>query len=87
MSNIILKIIVLCISTLYSVASIAQSSGQNYIISSTMLDNQGNQHLDNIQYFDGMGRLIQTVQKEITPQRKDLVILQEYDYWGRKSES
>jgi len=38
-----------------------------------------------IQYFDGLGRPAQTVQKGITPNAKDLVSLQEYDSFGRES--
>ena len=38
-----------------------------------------------ISYYDDMGRLDQTVRQKFTPQMKDLVTWQEYDSWGRKS--
>jgi RHS repeat-associated protein len=36
------------------------------------------------QYFDGLGRLVQTVSKKITPAQKDLVMTSEYDAFGRE---
>ncbi|HVU95516.1 MAG TPA: DUF6443 domain-containing protein [Puia sp.] len=36
------------------------------------------------QYFDGIGRPIQTVAKQQTPQQKDLVSVQVYDNYGRE---
>lgn len=38
-----------------------------------------------IQYFDDLGKLAQTVQVGRTPQKTDLIILYGYDYWGRLS--
>jgi len=38
-----------------------------------------------IQYFDGLGRPVQTVQKGVTPNKNDLVSIQEYDSFGRES--
>ena len=43
--------------------------------------------MDEIVYYDGLGRPFQTVQKGITPSLKSLVSLQEYDEAGRKSKS
>ena len=43
-----------------------------------------NKYLDVIEYFDGLGRLTQTVQVGITPAHNSLVILQEYDMYGRE---
>jgi hypothetical protein len=40
-----------------------------------------------IQYFDGLGRIEQTVQKNITPASMDLVSLQQYDGFGKKTNS
>lgn len=37
-----------------------------------------------IQYFDGLGRPVQTVQRAITPAKADLVTYQEYDPFGRE---
>lgn len=38
-----------------------------------------------VSYYDDMGRLDQVVRQKFTPQMKDLVTWQEYDSWGRKS--
>ncbi|MDR0231837.1 MAG: DUF6443 domain-containing protein [Dysgonamonadaceae bacterium] len=40
-----------------------------------------------IQYFDGLGRPVETVQQKITPNKKDLVVLQDYDEFGRETYS
>ena len=63
----------------------AQSSNQNYILTRTMTDSTGTKYLDKIEYFDGLGRLIQTVEKGITRYKNDLVTFQEYDNMGRES--
>ncbi len=64
---------------------LAQSSDQNYIRTRTMLTNDGSAYLETIQYFDGLGRPSEMVQKGITPGKADLVTLQEYDAYGRES--
>jgi len=71
---------------------IAQSNNQNYIIVTTpttqlskvdqINDNNSNSI---IQYFDGLGRPIQTVQRGITPTMQDLATLTEYDGAGREN--
>ncbi len=43
--------------------------------------------MDAIQYFDGLGRPIQVIQRGATPSHKDLVTYQEYDVFGRESKS
>lgn len=43
--------------------------------------------LTQIQYFDGLGRPIQTIQRGITPTKSDLVTYQEYDPFGREERS
>lgn len=68
------------------------SVNQNYIHTRTYTNEAGTTYLDQVQYFDGLGRPVQTVQKAITPgtdpaARKDLVMLQEYDAFGRESNS
>jgi len=37
------------------------------------------------QYFDGLGRLMQTVVRQVTPSRKDMVTMSVYDPYGRQS--
>jgi len=68
----------------------AQSSTQNYIVGTvpyqavtnptTLTDANSN---TNIQYFDGLGRPSQTVQRAITPTSADLVSGIKYDNFGR----
>jgi len=69
----------------------AQSADQNYTVTtvpkiavsnpSSLTDANS---LSTIQYFDGLGRPIETVQKVITPNGKDLVNFTEYDAVGRE---
>ena len=63
----------------------AQSTNQNYIHSKTFLDEDGISCIEEVAYFNGIGQPVQTVKKGITPSRKDLVILKEYDCLGRDS--
>ena len=64
----------------------AQSAGnQNYISIHTKMNAEGTTEQVSIQYFDGMGRPVQQVQKNHTPSGKDLVTNIDYDYCGRVS--
>lgn len=40
---------------------------------------------DEFQYFDGLGRPLQTIQRAVTPNRDDLIIHHEYDAMGREN--
>ena len=72
---------------------LSPSQDQNYIITivpftevsdlNTLSDANSNA---TIQYFDGLGRLSQTVQKAITPNGSDLVSGVTYDAFGRESQ-
>jgi RHS repeat-associated protein len=61
----------------------SQSTNQNYVRTRTYTNDVNTSYLDAIQYYDGLGRPNQTVQKGVTPTGKDLIILQEYDAFGR----
>ena len=63
----------------------AQSPDCNYIKTTTYLDENGTSQLVHIDYFDGLGRFVQGVDEKITPQRRDLRVVQEYDGFGRES--
>lgn len=69
----------------YSAVTMAQVSTENYVRTRTMLKEDGNSCLDNIRYYDGLGRPMETVQKGVTPSRTNLISLQEYDEAGRES--
>ncbi|MDR1369133.1 MAG: RHS repeat-associated core domain-containing protein, partial [Dysgonamonadaceae bacterium] len=76
-------------------------ANQNYIITVTPLDAtdkvdisptaltlaRGANARVTVQYFDGLGRPVETVQKGITPSKADLVAYLEYDAFGRESKS
>lgn len=65
----------------------SQTKEQNYIKTKvyTYTDNANNKSLDLVQYFDGLGRLSQSVQVGLTSQKEDLVTIHEYDIYGRES--
>ena len=44
-----------------------QEATQNYIRTRVMLNESGSSYMDEIVYYDGLGRPFQTVQKGITP--------------------
>ena len=62
-------------------------AGKNYIITRSFTNEEGTKYLDQIAYFDGLGRPVQAVQRGITPSGKDLVTYQEYDAFGRESKA
>ena len=82
---------ILLILSLISILTIdkiySQSFNQNYTQTRTYTNESGTTYLDAIQYYDGLGRPMQTVQKGITPTGSDLATYQEYDGIGRKSNS
>jgi len=63
------------------------SDDQNYILTRSYTQENESKYLDQIVYFDALGRLMQTVQRGITPDSKDLVTIQEYDPFGREANS
>jgi len=66
--------------------SIAQVSSQNYIRTRTY-NNGSTSYIDEISYFDGLGRPFQTVLKGVKPgdpSVSNLVTLKEYDGAGRE---
>lgn len=62
----------------------AQTTTENYISTRTYTKDDASTYLEQIQYFDGLGRPIETIQKGITPSGADLVSLTEYDGVGRE---
>ncbi|MDR1717083.1 MAG: DUF6443 domain-containing protein, partial [Prevotella sp.] len=60
----------------YAGAVSSVSSNQNYIQTKTYTASDASRYMETIQYFDGLGRPMQTVQRGITPDGKDLVSIQ-----------
>lgn len=63
------------------------SDNQTYIRTQTYITSDKQKCLEQIVYYDGLGRPVETVDKGVTPDNKDLVSLQEYDQFGRESYS
>ncbi|MBO4984258.1 MAG: RHS repeat-associated core domain-containing protein, partial [Bacteroides sp.] len=81
----------LLLATSLFCASIAygQQSGQNYVLSRTMLNSAGTDYVDNVQYYDGLGRPMQSLSKAVQAStvKERLATLQEYDNMGRVGNS
>ena len=65
--------------------SLGQENGTNYIRTKTFLDTMGASFIQETEYFDGIGRSVETVSKGITPSFSDIIVLREYDFTGRDS--
>ena len=61
----------------------AMASGQNYIVRCDYLKAAGTEYVDVVEYFDGLGRSVETVQRGITPSGQSLVTVREYDSQSR----
>ena len=61
----------------------AMASGQNYIVRRDYLNATGTEYVDVVEYFDGLGRSVETVQRGITPSGQSLVTVREYDSQSR----
>ncbi len=99
MKQIFLTLLLLSGSSLLYIVSAQISTNQNYIVKITPLDatdqvtisngqvqvGTGIRTLTTVEYFDGLGRPVETVRKGFTPSKKDLVTIQTYDSFGRDS--
>jgi len=67
----------------------AQSPDRNYIKTTTFLNDSATSSLTTVQYYDGLGRPIQTVHQNVGPDNngQDLITVQEYDNFGRESKT
>ena len=54
-------------------AATAQNSNQNYVVTRTMLNESSSSYLDVVKYYDGLGRLCQTVHNQVTPEKNNLL--------------
>jgi len=85
------KILFIIIITCGVIKTMGQSTSKNYIVTTiptTSVTDPGSLTNVNsnstIQYIDGLGRQVETVQKAITPSGKDLINIIEYDGIGRE---
>jgi len=76
-------IITAIIAWLLPLMANAQSADQNYILTQTYTS--ASACIEKIQYYDGLGRPVETVEKGITPSGADLITYQEYDSCGREN--
>lgn len=60
---------------------------KNHVVTRTYTSEDGTIYLDRFDYYDGLGRYIQTVQKQASPYKNDLVTYQEYDEYGRENKT
>jgi RHS repeat-associated protein len=76
----------------------SQSSNQNYVHTTQVkvagIDSEAelnsldeDEKLETIQYYDGLGRPLQTVQKQFSPNGKDFIQHIEYDEFGREEKT
>ena len=75
-------IIIVAVGLLMPLMVFSQSTNQNYVM--TKVNTAAGTTLDKIQYYDGLGRPVETVHKQITPAGKDLVSRIGYDNYGRE---
>jgi RHS repeat-associated protein len=60
--------------------------GSNYIFSKTiLLTSSTSEYKESFLYFDGLGRLVQTVDYKASPTYKDMIQPVEYDNYGRET--
>ena len=79
------KIQYILYALLFTMGLMAQSTDQNYILTKTYQNATATSSIDHIQYFDGLGRPIEAIQKAISGiTGSDLVTLTEYDAVGRE---
>ncbi len=79
-TNATMTVVVLSNNTSNNVAT----GSENYIKTTTYKEENSNNPIENITYFDGLGRPIQKIEGKQTPAGKDLITHIEYDASGRQ---
>lgn len=82
------NILTILLVTLLSITLKGQVSTQNYVNTRTVLNSQQTSYVDNIAYYDGIGRPLQTVEAATANGSQAgtaIATLQEYDNTGRQS--
>ena len=78
------RILYILLAWTCAVYSFAQTATENYIATKTYTQGDNTTGITQIQYFDGLGRPVETVMKAFTPLGKDLVNTTVYDSVGRE---
>lgn len=65
-----------------SVNLFCQQNGRNYIITRTLLSEDESKYIDEINYFDGLGREVESIYKNFTPGKSSFISFKEYDERG-----
>ena len=81
--TLLIKQIVLTTFIIIPCVANAQQQGHNYIISRTFTNANATSSVDAVTYYDGIGRKIETIRKNASPDGRDLVSRIEYDNYGR----
>ena len=86
------KIVYLCSAIvimllMVSQISHAQSSNPNYITTETFLDSLGTKKVTSVQYYDGLGRPNVLATNGLSPNRKYVYTMTEYDNMGREAKT
>ncbi|SHG85224.1 DUF6443 domain-containing protein [Chryseobacterium vrystaatense] len=68
-------------------AQTSLSTTENYVYTKNCLDADCIKKSESVQYFDGLGRPIQSIAIKATPQGRDVVVPIEYDAQGRQTKS
>lgn len=71
------------LSALFCILAVAAPAADNYSVHRRYLNAERTRYVDEVVYYDGLGRPVETVRRGITPSGQSLVALQEYDDAGR----
>lgn len=78
---------ILFVLLIRSSISYGQSIGLNYIMSEVLIDSIGSKSVKTVQYYDGFGRPDVLVINGLSPSRKCVYSMKEYDNLGRECKS
>jgi len=79
-----LIIIINLLITVFISSQVGLNSQENYQYEEKCLTEDCSKKIQNVSYFDGLGRVKQTIAIAATPQGNDLIVPFEYDSYGRQ---
>ncbi len=83
--NVYLCSAIVIMLLMVSQISHAQSSNPNYITTETFLDSLGTKKVTSVQYYDGLGRPNVLATNGLSPNRKYVYTMTEYDSLGHET--